>query len=317
MQTRIYIDGYNLYYGCLKHTPYKWLDLKALFENQILPSVNHMNTQPVLADLGIKFFTAEIVEKAALDLNSKQDQNTYHNALENHCGDTLEIYKGYYAVNKVHMYQVENDKLPRECGRVEVWKLEEKQSDVNLATEALFDAMIEQELEQVVFVSNDTDLAASMRKISEYNPTRISKGWEPVRIGLVIPTRQALKEEDAESRRANKILSELANWTVKYIRSEWLENSQLPYKVRSGRRYATIPVSWHPEAEMLGLIMDELREVHTFGECWKWLETNKPLNNNMLDLTEITPIEVLHTPDGAAGVYEHAKAYRTWKRQLT
>ena len=28
LKTRIYIDGYNLYYGCLKNTSYKWLDLK-------------------------------------------------------------------------------------------------------------------------------------------------------------------------------------------------------------------------------------------------------------------------------------------------
>ena len=26
----VYIDGFNLYYGCLKGTPYKWLDLDAL-----------------------------------------------------------------------------------------------------------------------------------------------------------------------------------------------------------------------------------------------------------------------------------------------
>ena len=26
MRTRVYIDGFNLYYGCLKGTPAKWLD---------------------------------------------------------------------------------------------------------------------------------------------------------------------------------------------------------------------------------------------------------------------------------------------------
>jgi len=38
LRTRIHVDGYNLYYGCLKSTPYKWLDLMALFERCILPS---------------------------------------------------------------------------------------------------------------------------------------------------------------------------------------------------------------------------------------------------------------------------------------
>ena len=39
MRTRVYIDGYNLYYGCLKGTAFKWLDLLALFERHVLPSV--------------------------------------------------------------------------------------------------------------------------------------------------------------------------------------------------------------------------------------------------------------------------------------
>ena len=28
MRTNVYIDGFNLYYGCLKGTPYRWLDLR-------------------------------------------------------------------------------------------------------------------------------------------------------------------------------------------------------------------------------------------------------------------------------------------------
>ncbi len=35
METTIYIDGYNLYYGCLKYSPYKWLDLVELFTRHI------------------------------------------------------------------------------------------------------------------------------------------------------------------------------------------------------------------------------------------------------------------------------------------
>ena len=30
MRTIAYIDGYNLYHGRLKHTPFKWLDLVGL-----------------------------------------------------------------------------------------------------------------------------------------------------------------------------------------------------------------------------------------------------------------------------------------------
>ena len=33
MKTVVYIDGFNLYYGSLRGTRYKWLDLAALFKN--------------------------------------------------------------------------------------------------------------------------------------------------------------------------------------------------------------------------------------------------------------------------------------------
>ena len=37
MKLAVYIDGLNLYYGVLKKTPYKWLNVKSLVKN-ILPS---------------------------------------------------------------------------------------------------------------------------------------------------------------------------------------------------------------------------------------------------------------------------------------
>ena len=39
LRTRVYIDGYNFYYGCLKGTSHKWLDLVKLFKDKILPSI--------------------------------------------------------------------------------------------------------------------------------------------------------------------------------------------------------------------------------------------------------------------------------------
>lgn len=313
MKTRVYIDGYNLYYGCLKKSPYKWLDLKALFEQWVLPSVYHENSTPQLLNQGIKFFTAKIVEKAALDTNSTKDQETYHNALRKHLGDDLCLYEGYYAVNKVHAYQVQGNNFPRDCDRVEIWKLEEKQSDVNLATEALFDVVTQQDLEQVVYVSNDTDIAASMKKVREYNNIRVAQGWSRVRIGLVIPTKQATVPNDEEARRANKTLSELADWTVKYISNEWLEKSQLPYKVPNGRRPATIPISWHPESEIFSLVMEELIKIHNLSDSWQWLMTTKPYVDGLIDLTSLTPLDALRTTEGAIGVYDHVKAYLEYK----
>jgi 5'-3' exonuclease len=51
MRTYIYVDGFNLYYRSLKNTPYKWLDLKALFRYLLDPK-NDIQA--------IKYFTARV-----------------------------------------------------------------------------------------------------------------------------------------------------------------------------------------------------------------------------------------------------------------
>jgi hypothetical protein len=45
-----HVDGFNLYYGCLKGTPYRWLDLSA-FAQKMLPKDQI---------IGIKYFTAKV-----------------------------------------------------------------------------------------------------------------------------------------------------------------------------------------------------------------------------------------------------------------
>ena len=51
MRTRVYVDGFNLYYGALKGTPFKWLDLVKL-AYQLLP-VGYSVTK-------LKYFTARV-----------------------------------------------------------------------------------------------------------------------------------------------------------------------------------------------------------------------------------------------------------------
>ncbi len=50
MKTYVYIDAFNLYYGCVKNTPYKWLDLSKLCA--ILLPQHHIER--------IKYFTARV-----------------------------------------------------------------------------------------------------------------------------------------------------------------------------------------------------------------------------------------------------------------
>lgn len=106
MKTRIYIDGYNLYYGCLKRTPYKWLDIFKLFDHYILPSsASKAHTND---NLSIKFFTANIVEKAATSKDSLADQQAYHRALTFNSSNNsqLEIIKGYYSINPTRAFRI-------------------------------------------------------------------------------------------------------------------------------------------------------------------------------------------------------------------
>ena len=201
MKTRIYIDGYNLYFGCLKDTPYKWLNPVSLSEKLLVRSGIRTS---VLDDIAVKFFTADILPRAASDLSSSNDQSSYHLALRHHCGSRLQIIKGTYAIGQTKFPQVENcdqgkEKQPRDSSLVKVWKMEEKQSDVNVALEAVYDAVTEQTLEQVVFVTNDTDILPALQKIRTHNALQQRS---PVKIGLIVP----IKPDD-KSRQANKSLT--------------------------------------------------------------------------------------------------------------
>jgi hypothetical protein len=73
-RTCVYVDGFNLYYGLLKRTPYKWLDLKSLFTT-VLPSDCALQT--------IKYYTA-IVKARRNDPQAPIRQIAYLNALQAH-----------------------------------------------------------------------------------------------------------------------------------------------------------------------------------------------------------------------------------------
>jgi hypothetical protein len=95
LRTRVYVDGYNLYYGCLKNTPHKWLDLLTLFANHIIPASAPARSE--LLPLGIKFFTAKILEKAAKASDSISSQARYHTALFKMHDGRIQLIEGYYS----------------------------------------------------------------------------------------------------------------------------------------------------------------------------------------------------------------------------
>ena len=54
-RTIVFIDGFNLYYSRLRGSPFKWLDIVALFRDQIV-RVQDPDTEVV----GVHYFTAPI-----------------------------------------------------------------------------------------------------------------------------------------------------------------------------------------------------------------------------------------------------------------
>ena len=54
--TNVYIDGVNLYYGCLRGTPFRWLDVARL-SSLLLPRDHRIHR--------IRYFTARVGEQSA------------------------------------------------------------------------------------------------------------------------------------------------------------------------------------------------------------------------------------------------------------
>ncbi len=173
MKTNVYVDGFNLYYGAVKGTPYKWLDLAAL-SARLFPR-NQINR--------IRYFTA-IVDSRPPDLQQPVRQQTYLRAL--HTLPNLSVHLGTFRTRPVRMTLVHP---PRGGPRTaEVWKTEEKGSDVNLASYLLLDAF-RGDCEVAIVFSNDADLK---------EPIDITRNELGIRVGVVNPHRSARRSLDLQ-----------------------------------------------------------------------------------------------------------------------
>lgn len=152
MRTRAYVDGYNLYYACLRRTPFKWLDLVALVQQQ-LPN-NQLDA--------LRYFTARVRPRPH-DPGQPIRQEVYLRALSTR--PEVQLHFGHFLTHEVTMPDAaawqQNRYVP-----VRVVKTEEKGSDVNLATHLLMDA-VDNLFDVAVIISNDSDLAEPIRLVRE------------------------------------------------------------------------------------------------------------------------------------------------------
>ena len=84
MTLNVYVDAFNLYYGCLMDTPYKWLNLRTLCELSF--PADHVKD--------IHYFTARIKPNPH-DPDKHVRQDTYFRALRTVPG--LHIHEGTYS----------------------------------------------------------------------------------------------------------------------------------------------------------------------------------------------------------------------------
>ena len=125
MRTYIYVDGFNLYYGALKNSPWKWLDLFALFQEILQPHHQILN---------IKYFTARVSGTPG-DPGKPRRQHVYLRALQ-HYRPEVQFHFGHFLSHNVRLPLATPTARERTA---EVVKTEEKASDVNLAVHLLND----------------------------------------------------------------------------------------------------------------------------------------------------------------------------------
>ncbi len=84
MKTTVYVDGFNLYYGAVKDTPYKWLNIHHMGELLL----------PKNQNIGMKYFTAKVFSRKN-DPQKHIRQQVYLRALRTI--SNIEIIYGHYS----------------------------------------------------------------------------------------------------------------------------------------------------------------------------------------------------------------------------
>lgn len=181
MRTYVYVDSFNLYYGALKGTAWKWLDLPALFA-EIL--------QPHHDILAVKYLTVRVSGTPA-DQSKPQRQDVYLRALQ-HYRRGVAVYFGHFLRHTVRVPLAHPIGSTRTA---EVIKTGEKGSDVNLAVHLLNDSWLDA-YDCAAVVSNDSDLAEAMRLVRHHHGKRIGL----ITPGTGRPSRQLLTQADFSRR---------------------------------------------------------------------------------------------------------------------
>ena len=204
MKANVYIDGFNLYYGAVKGTPYRWLNVAQMCR-LLLPQDDIQQ---------IKYFTA-LVHPRPHDPGQLTRQQTFLRALGTLPNLTLIL--GSFLTHDVMM-----PLAPPAHGYARVTKTEEKGSDVNMATHLLVDGYADN-YEMAIVVSNDSDLLLPIQVVTR----QLGKP-----VGLLNPQQHP----------SRALLPHAA--FVKKIRAGVLARSQFPVSLTDSRGSFSKPPTW-------------------------------------------------------------------------
>lgn len=124
MRTRVYIDGYNLYYGVLRRSTYKWLDIYRLFREQLL--------LPETELLEVRYYTAPVLGSLCDDPASPQRQRQYLQALRKLYPTQVSLIEGKLIKGEAVLRLVKPITDLPTLDKVKVITLTEKKTDVNI-----------------------------------------------------------------------------------------------------------------------------------------------------------------------------------------
>lgn len=217
VKTIVYVDGYNLYYGLLRKSPYKWLDLFELFQNHVL--------SPDTQVLDVRYYTAPVLARICDDPDSPRRQRTYLQALRKMPPRKVTIVEGRLELSKPYLRLV----TPQLNGETaaQVYKLSEKKTDVSLASDLICAAFLGV-CEQAVICTNDSDLVPALAAVRMHCPD--------MRLGLVVPV------PGTNHRKAGRDLTAQVHWW-KLLSTVHLGRAQLPEKIPHTSLYQ--PYQWN------------------------------------------------------------------------
>ncbi|CAN7732731.1 NYN domain-containing protein [Pseudomonas sp. LjRoot277] len=229
MRTAFFVDGYNLFYGLLAGTPYKWLNLKGL-----LAHVAHIEN-PQSSIISVDYFTSSVKPiLATRGRISKEAQDSYVRALK---ATKVAVHYGRHSLEPAKAPRF----IDRKTGasrqdKVDIWKLEEKETDVHIAISMYRTATkqaaleVHDRIEQLVLVSSDTDMTPALKAIREDFPD--------ITIGVILPHRAELNCPSPGS------LKEHSHWMRRVISAEELQSHQFPERVPTRKTPTIKPDYW-------------------------------------------------------------------------